>query len=199
MSNQAQEQKDKNKGKESKKRKKDLEEEVKEKNKEIEERDTKIAELEESIENVKGKVEELNKQPPANQGQGQGQDEIEESLKELNKTVEKLSSKIDEDKEKVLNEARAAVVAIANDQDMAKKIGHQTGINAAVLQKQCERAANGEISYGEVLNMLDNAWNIVRGFFTGSRAFDDVISTITGNGKPEGSDNVDDMLGGDYR
>jgi len=177
------------------KKKKDLEEELKRKEEQLQQKEERIGELEKSVQEIR---EELKKHPPAEADQAKGKDEIQESIKSLNKTVEKLASKIEEDKEKTLNEAKAAVIAIANDQQVAKKVGHQTGINVATLQKQCERAVNGEITYGEVLNMLDNAWNIIRGFFTGSTAFDEVIKGLSSK-EDKGSDQVSDALGGDYR
>jgi len=66
--------------------------------------------------------------------------------------------------EQLLREATGLAIGFASDSKLAKAGGFTTGVDTAVMRTQLERGLKGELSLGEAMNVIDNAWSIVKGY-----------------------------------
>jgi len=123
-------------------------------------------------------------------------DNVNQVLAQLIDTVSQLKQAIEAgaaSAEKLINNAKGLVIAIANDPRIAKEIGYQTGINIATLQNTAQRIIEGKVSHQEVICAIDNIWNAVKGYFVGDQAYKELVEGIEGS-KEEAKRKVADMV-----
>jgi len=124
------------------------------------------------IEELKTEIKALKSQL----AQAQSQDQTQQILAQLARTMNELKEIVVSnpqlnDPQGLVDDAIGLVMAIANDSRTARSAGFSSGINTAVIKNEIERALNGQITFNEVINTVDNIWSWVKGYFTGDEAF----------------------------
>jgi len=147
-----------------------------------------IQELEEQLKEAKRKRE---------QPQLQLQHQLQETLANLANAFTGLKEAIEGNPDKLLRDAKGLVMAIANDPSTARASGFSSGINTAVIKNEVERALNGQISFNELINLIDNGWNWVKGFFVGDEAFQESVREVEG-AKRKAAKSISDKIEEEY-
>lgn len=166
-------------GKQTHKNKKKLETELKEEKNKRKEEEQKNKSLEERIKKLESEIDKKD--------EGAEVMEIKNTLQELASSIKTLKKSIEseEGNEKLISDAQKIILSITHDPKAAKQIGNVTGINISTLQKELERLMAGEATEIEILNTIDNAWGIAKGYFIGNATFDDLIKQLTSVNKDE--------------
>jgi len=128
----------------------------------------------------KGKGKSKSKQ----QKEPELNDDVREFITEqiqnaVDKILEASEKRKVETADSLVENVKAIIVATANDPNVAKAMGFQTGLNTSVIVNELNRIRRGEASKQEILNLIDNIWNIARGYFVGDKAFKSVVAEIT--------------------
>ena len=95
--------------------------------------------------------------------------------------------------EKLINDAKSLVIAIAHDPKIARAVGYNTGINIATLQNTFQRLIEGKVSPQEVICGIENILNIAKGYFIGDQAYKEVVSGVE-KAKAKASKRVSEMV-----
>jgi len=126
------------------------------------------------IEELKAEIEALKSQL----AQSQTQDQLQQVLGQIAKSVTELKEAIRSNPQGLVEDAVGFVMAIANIPETAKSAGFSSGINTAVIKNQIERALNGQISFNELMTLIDNAWHWVKGYVVGDEAFQKAVKGV---------------------
>ena len=120
-------------------------------------------------------------------------DQLMGAVNQLRGAIESGATVASEKAEKLINDAKGLVIAIANDPKIARAIGYETGINVATLQNIAQRIIEGKVSHQEIICAIDNAWNIFKGYFIGDQAYKEVVGEVE-KAKAKASEKVDKMV-----
>ncbi|MHC1624448.1 MAG: hypothetical protein ACXQS2_00325 [Methermicoccaceae archaeon] len=134
--------------------------------------------------------QQIQQQLPAQQ--------LQEVLSSMMNALNSLKEAVEGNPDKLLRDAKGLVMAIANDPSTARASGFHSGINTAVVKNEIERAMNGEISFNELINLIDNGWNWVKGFFVGDTAFQESVREVE-KAKRKAAGKIADRLEEEYR
>lgn len=130
------------------------------------------------VQQLQARVKELEAQLEKAQAQPQLQQQLQQTLASLADAFTGLKEAVEGNPEKLLRDAKGLVMAIANDPQTARASGFTSGINTAVIKNEVERALNGQISFNELINLIDNGWNWIKGYFTGDTSFQETIREV---------------------
>jgi len=169
----------------------------KKKRKKIKTKQTKEPVQQQEIQQLQTKIKELEAQLEASKKQEAPIQQLQETLASLANAFVGLKEAIEGNPDKLLRDAKGLVMAIANDPSTARASGFSSGINTAVIKNEVERALNGQISFNELMNLIDNGWNWVKGFFVGDEAFQESVREVE-KAKRKAAKSISDKIEEEY-
>jgi len=159
-------------------------------------------ELAKEQEKLRQRIQELEKQLKEAKREQESQpqlqvQQLQETLTNLANAFTGLKEAIEGNPDKLLRDAKGLVMAIANDPQTARASGFSSGINTAVIKNEVERALNEQISFNELINLIDNGWNWVKGFFVGDEAFQESVREVE-RAKHRAAKSISDKIEEEY-
>jgi len=114
-----------------------------------------------------------------------------------------LASSINELKQSIesqpqMKDLAGLVMAIANDPKVAKAVGFETGVNASVITNTVERIMEGKASMQEIVSLIDNGWNIVKGYVLGDMSYKEVLEELEKKERKQAAKKVGEILDKEY-
>jgi len=159
-----------------------------------------IQQQQQEFQQLQAKIKELEEKLEAErkrQEQQQPIQQLQETLTNLANAFTGLKEAIEGNPDKLLRDAKGLVMAIANDPQTARASGFHSGINTAVIKNEVERALNEQISFNELINLIDNGWNWVKGFFVGDEAFGQSVREVE-RAKKKAAQSISDKIEEEY-
>jgi len=104
--------------------------------------------------------------------------DTKELMRTMIEEIQYLKNKEGSSADEMLKNITGLAIAIASDNRIAKAVGATTGVNMAVIKTEFERVLSGEISLDESVNLIDNAWAIVKGYVLGDEGMQRTLKEL---------------------